>query len=127
MSTQLTIQVNVSFTPETVALIQSLFSGIAQPVQALPKKEEKKVEAPPVKQDAAKPTTEVKPTEQKAEEPTTSAPSVDIETIRSVLGTKVEKHREVIKAELEKCGAKNVTTLDVKHYDSFYKFLNGLQ
>lgn len=55
-----------------------------------------------------------------------SAPAVPIQDIRTLLASKVDNHREAIRAKLTELGAKNVTGLDVRNYDSFYEFLKDL-
>jgi hypothetical protein len=53
-------------------------------------------------------------------------PAVSIQDIRTLLASKVDNNRETIRAKLTESGAKNVTGLDVRNYDSFYKFLKDL-
>lgn len=55
-----------------------------------------------------------------------SDPAVSIQDIRTLLASKVDNHRETIRAKLTELGAKNVTGLDVRNYDSFYEFLKDL-
>jgi hypothetical protein len=55
-----------------------------------------------------------------------SDPAVSIQDIRILLASKVDNNREIIRAELTNLGAKNVTGLDARNYDSFYKFLKDL-
>lgn len=55
-----------------------------------------------------------------------SDPAVSIQDIRTLLASKVDNHRETIRAKLTELGAKNVTGLDARNYDSFYKFLKDL-
>lgn len=55
-----------------------------------------------------------------------SDPAVSIRDIRTLLASKVDNHRETIRAKLTELGAKNVTGLDARNYDSFYEFLKGL-
>lgn len=55
-----------------------------------------------------------------------SDPAVSIQDIRTLLASKVDNNREIIRAELTNFGAKNVTGLDARNYDSFYKFLKDL-
>lgn len=75
-----------------------------------------------------------KPAPRKTEEPMPmdansslgSDPVVSIQDIRILLASKVDNNRETIRAKLTELGAKNVTGLDVRHYDSFYEFLKDL-
>ena len=55
-----------------------------------------------------------------------SDPAVSIQDIRTLLASKVDNHREAIRAKLAELGAKNVTGLDPRNYDSFYEFLKDL-
>ena len=55
-----------------------------------------------------------------------SDPAVSIQDIRTLLASKVDNNREIIRAELTTLGAKNVTGLDARNYDSFYEFLKDL-
>lgn len=52
--------------------------------------------------------------------------NVSITEIREVLATKVNDNRAEIKKQLTAMGASSVTTLEEKHYDSFYEFLQAL-
>lgn len=55
-----------------------------------------------------------------------SDPAVSVQDIRILLASKVDNNRETIRAKLTELGAKNVTGLDARHYDSFYEFLKDL-
>lgn len=55
-----------------------------------------------------------------------SDPAVSIQDIRTLLASKVDNHRETIRAKLTELGAKNVTGLDPQNYSSFYEFLKDL-
>lgn len=55
-----------------------------------------------------------------------SDPAGSIQDIRTLLASKVDNHRETIRAKLTELGAKNVTGLDVRNYDAFYEFLKDL-
>lgn len=55
-----------------------------------------------------------------------SDPAVSIQDIRTLLASKVDNHREAIRAKLTELGAKNVTGLDARNYDAFYEFLKDL-
>lgn len=52
--------------------------------------------------------------------------SVPAQDIRTLLASKVDNHREAIRAKLTELGARNVTGLDARNYDSFYEFLKDL-
>lgn len=55
-----------------------------------------------------------------------SDPARSIQDIRILLASKVDNNRETIRAKLTELGAKNVTGLDARNYDSFYEFLKDL-
>lgn len=55
-----------------------------------------------------------------------SDPAVSIQDIRTLLASKVDNNREIIRAKLTNLGAKNVTGLDARNYDVFYEFLKDL-
>ena len=55
-----------------------------------------------------------------------SDPAVSIQDIRTLLASKVDNHREAIRAKLTELGARNVTGLDARNYDAFYEFLEDL-
>lgn len=87
-------------------------------------------------QDVKKPAPAQTPTPKKTEEPEPmpmdansslgSDPAVSIQDIRTLLASKVDNNREAIRAKLTELGAKNVTGMDARNYDSFYEFLKGL-
>lgn len=87
-------------------------------------------------QDMKKPAPAQTPVPKKTEEPEPmpmdansslgSDPAVSIQDIRTLLASKVDNHREAIRAKLTELGAKNVTGLDARNYDSFYEFLKDL-
>ena len=86
--------------------------------------------------DVKKPAPAPAPAPRKTEEPEPmpmdansslgSDPAVSIQDIRTLLASKVDNHREAIRAKLTELGAKNVTGLDARNYDSFYEFLKDL-
>ena len=87
-------------------------------------------------QDVKKPAPAPAPVPKKTEEPEPmpmdansslgSDPAVSIQDIRTLLASKVDNHRETIRAKLTELGAKNVTGLDARNYDAFYEFLKDL-
>lgn len=87
-------------------------------------------------QDVKKPAPAPAPVPKKTEEPEPmpmdansslgSDPAVSIQDIRTLLASKVDNHRETIRAKLAELGAKNVTGLDARNYDAFYEFLKDL-
>lgn len=90
------------------------------------------VKKPAPAQDVMKPAPA--PAPRKTEEPMPmdansslgSDPAVSIQDIRILLASKVDNNRETIRAKLTELGAKNVTGLDARNYDSFYEFLKDL-
>lgn len=94
------------------------------------------VKKPAPAQDVKKPAPAPAPVPKKTEEPEPmpmdansslgSDPAVSIQDIRTLLASKVDNHRETIRAKLTELGAKNVTGLDVLNYDAFYEFLKDL-
>ena len=94
------------------------------------------VKKPAPAQDMKKPAPAPAPAPRKTEEPEPmpmdansslgSDPAVSIQGIRILLASKVDNNRETIRAKLTELGAKNVTGLDVRDYDSFYEFLKDL-
>jgi hypothetical protein len=94
------------------------------------------VKKPAPAQDVKKPAPAQTPAPEKMAEPEPmpmdansslgSDPAVSIQDIRTLLASKVDNNREAIRAKLTELGAKNVTGLDSRHYDSFYEFLKYL-
>lgn len=86
--------------------------------------------------DVKKPAPAPAPAPEKTEEPEPmpmdansslgSDPAVSIQDIRTLLASKVDNHREAIRAKLTELGARNVTGLDARNYDAFYEFLKNL-
>lgn len=94
------------------------------------------VEKPAPAQDVKKPAPAPAPVPKKTKDPEPmpmdansslgSDPAVSIQDIRTLLASKVDNHRETIRAKLTELGARNVTGLDVRNYDAFYEFLKDL-
>lgn len=64
-----------------------------------------------------------------AEVPTSPGPTTEgikIEEVRTLLASKVEKHRSAIKEKLTAMGAPNVSSMDASKYGEFIDFLNSL-
>lgn len=53
-------------------------------------------------------------------------PLSQFQDIRTLLASKVDNHRETIRAKLTELGARNVSGLDARNYDAFYEFLKNL-
>lgn len=92
------------------------------------------VKKPAPAQDVKKPASTPAPRKREEPEPMPmdansslgSDPAVSIQDIRTLLASKVDNHRESIRAKLTELGAKNVTGLDAQNYDAFYEFLKNL-
>lgn len=102
----------------------------ANPVTAKTADVKKSVPAQDVKKPAPAPvpkkTEEPEPMPMDANSSLGSDPAVSIQDIRTLLASKVDNHREAIRAKLTELGAKNVTGLDARNYDAFYEFLKDL-
>lgn len=105
---------------------------ICQVIGANPVTVKKPVPAQDVKKPAPAPapapekTEESEPMPMDANSSLGSDPAVSIQDIRTLLASKVDNHRETIRAKLTELGAKNVTGLDARNYDAFYEFLKDL-
>ena len=102
----------------------------ANPVTVKTTDVKKSVPAQDVKKPAPAPvpkkTEESEPMPMDANSSLGSDPAVSIQDIRTLLASKVDNNREIIRAELTNLGAKNVTGLDARNYYSFYEFLKDL-
>lgn len=86
----------------------------------------KKPAPAPAPAPAPKKTEEPEPMPMDANSSLGSDPAVSIQDIRTLLASKVDNHREAIRAKLTELGARNVTGLDARNYDAFYEFLKNL-
>lgn len=91
-----------------------------------PAQDVKKPAPAPAPAPAPKKTEETEPMPMDANSSLGSDPAVSIQDIRTLLASKVDNHRETIRAKLTELGAKNVTGLDARNYDVFYEFLKDL-
>lgn len=91
-----------------------------------PAQDVKKPAPAPAPAPVPKKTEEPEPMPMDANSSSGSDPAVSIQDIRTLLASKVDNHRETIRAKLTELGAKNVTGLDVRNYDAFYEFLKDL-
>lgn len=100
----------------------------ANPVTVKTTDVKKSVPAQDVKKPAPAPekTEEPEPMPMDANSSLGSDPAVSVQDIRTLLASKVDNHRETIRAKLTELGAKNVTGLDARNYDAFYEFLKDL-
>lgn len=98
-------------------------TGVKKPA---PAQDVKKPAPAPAPAPAPRKTEEPEPMPMDANSSLGSDPAVSIQDIRTLLASKVDNHRETIRAKLTELGAKNVTGLDARNYDSFYEFLKDL-
>ena len=91
-----------------------------------PAQDVKKSAPAPAPAPVPKKTGEPEPMPMDANSSLGSDPAVSIQDIRTLLASKVDNHRETIRAKLTELGAKNVTGLDARNYDAFYEFLKDL-
>lgn len=94
--------------------------------KSAPAQDVKKLAPAPAPAPAPKKTEEPEPMPMDANSSLGSDPAVSIQDIRTLLASKVDNHREAIRAKLTELGARNVTGLDVRNYDAFYEFLKNL-
>lgn len=94
--------------------------------KSVPAQDVKKPAPAPAPAPVPKKTEEPEPMPMDANSSLGSDPAVSIQDIRTLLASKVDNHRETIRAKLTELGAKNVTGLDVRNYDAFYEFLKNL-
>lgn len=94
--------------------------------KSVPAQDVKKPAAAPAPAPVPKKTEEPEPMPMDANSSLGSDPAVSIQDIRTHLASKVDNHREAIRAKLTELGAKNVTGLDARNYDAFYEFLKDL-
>lgn len=94
--------------------------------KSVPAQDVKKPAPAPAPAPAPRKTEEPEPMPMDANSSLGSDPAVSIQDIRTLLASKVDNHRETIRAKLTELGARNVTGLDVRNYDAFYEFLKDL-
>lgn len=100
----------------------------ANPVTVKTTDVKKSVPAQDVKKPAPAPkkTEEPEPMPMDANSSSGSDPAISLQDIRTLLASKVDNHRETIRAKLTELGARNVTGLDARNYDAFFEFLKDL-
>lgn len=117
MKVEIKIEANLEG-PQDLEMVRKICQVIgANPVTVKTTDVKKSVPAQDVKKPAPA------PGPKKTEE---SEPAVSIQDIRTLLASKVDNHREAIRAKLTELGARNVTGLDARNYDAFYEFLEDL-
>lgn len=94
--------------------------------KSVPAQDVKKPAPAPAPAPVPKKTEELEPMPMDANSSLGSDPAVSIQDIRTLLASKVDNHREAIRAKLTELGARNVTGLDAQNYDAFYEFLKDL-
>lgn len=125
MKVEIKIEANLEETQDL-----EMVRKICQVIGANPVTVKKPAPAQDVKKPAPAPaprkTEESEPMPMDANSSLGSDPAVSIQDIRTLLASKVDNHRETIRAKLTELGAKNVTGLDTRNYDAFYGFLKDL-
>lgn len=94
--------------------------------KSIPAQDVKKPAPAPAPAPVPKKTEEPEPMPMDTNSSLGSDPAVSIQDIRTLLASKVDNHREAIRAKLTELGARNVTGLDARNYDAFYEFLKNL-
>lgn len=128
MKIEIKIEANLEETQD-LEMVRKICQAIgANPVTVKTTDVKKSVPAQDVKKPAPAPkkTEESEPMPMDANSSLGSDPAVSIQDIRTLLASKVDNHRETIRAKLTELGAKNVTGLDARNYDAFYEFLKDL-
>lgn len=128
MKVEIKIEANLEETQD-LEMVRKICQVIgANPVTVKTTDVKKSVPAQDVKKPAPAPkkTEESEPMPMDANSSLGSDPAVSIQDIRTLLASKVDNHRETIRAKLTELGAKNVTELDARNYDAFYEFLKDL-
>lgn len=128
MKIEIKIEANLEETQD-LEMVRKICQVIgANPVTVKTTDVKKSVPAQDVKKPAPAPkkTEESEPMPMDANSSLGSDPAVSIQDIRTLLASKVDNHRETIRAKLTELGAKNVTGLDARNYDAFYEFLKDL-
>lgn len=130
MKVEIKIEANLEETQD-LEMVRKICQAIdANPVTVKTTDVKKSAPAQDVKKPAPAPapkkTEESEPMPMDANSSLGSDPAVSIQDIRTLLASKVDNHRETIRAKLTELGARNVTGLDVRNYDAFYEFLRDL-
>ena len=130
MKVEIKVEANLEETQD-LEMVRKICKVIgANPVTVKTTDVKKSVPAQDVKKPAPAPvpkkTEEPEPMPMDANSSLGSDPAVSIQDIRTLLASKVDNHREAIRAKLTELGARNVTGLDARNYDAFYEFLKDL-
>ena len=96
---------------------------VEAPQEAIPTESEAPQEDIPTESEAPQQEKKAEATEV-VEPETVSAPT--LMQIRSLVAQKAGEHKDAIKAKLVELGAQNVSTLDAKHFQTIFDFLNEL-
>lgn len=112
--------------PQDLEMVLKIFQGIGSNPVTVKTTDVKKPAPAPAPAPAPRKTEEPEPMPMDANSSLGSDPAVSIQDIRILLASKVDNNRETIRAKLTELGAKNVTGLDTRNYDSFYEFLKDL-
>ena len=112
--------------PQDLEMVRKICQVIGSNPITVKTTDVKKPAPAPAPAPAPRKTEEPEPMPMDANSSLGSDPAVSIQDIRTLLASKVDNHREAIRAKLTELGARNVTGLDVRNYDSFYEFLKDL-
>lgn len=129
------VDVNVDLSQATKDFLVALFSSRITPCNCATTEEpvekelkrvaEAEAEAvASVEKEVAK--AEAKPVAEPAKPKEEAVKKITIEDVRAALASKVNDHREAIKAKLDELGAPSVTKLDPSKYEVMHNFLNSL-
>lgn len=145
---KISVEVSVNLSESTQNFIKSLFTptqkrGISRqiavdnfdPSQEDFSQADKQPDPQPAPQPAPTPQPAAPAPGKPDVQPAPSAPAAQaassanrsIEEVRALLSKKVNKHREAIKAHLNKLGSPSVTQLDPSKYNNMYDFLANLE
>lgn len=130
---------DVAVVTAVAALTNSLLGKKVNNIEVVDAEEVKaeapvKTPTPRASRAKAKPEPAPEPEEEETEEEedldgedAPEAEDIDADDIRAVQATKVDKHREAIKAQLKSLGATGIKDLDEAHYAKYYEFLSKLK
>jgi len=118
------IEITLKIDPANKLLVSHLMAMIAIMADVEPQVEPEKVNI--FEKKLLEKTDNILKLQETEQKPETAVPSKTLQQVREVLGTKVEAHRDAVKAKLTELGAKNISQLDAKYYDQFFDFLTAL-
>jgi len=107
------------------ALTNSLLGKSVAKMEVVEAEEVKPTKTPTPRPSRAK--TKPEPVVEEEEETEEQAEEIEADDIRALQATKVDKHREAIKAQLKDLGATGIKDLDEAYYRAYYDFLAKLK